>query len=71
MNIKSRTALAVAATAGIAVTALLALLRSDSGRGTRRVGLELERWDNEGGNIPEVSVGSGEQGKTAASDGSV
>lgn len=64
----NRTVLAVAATAGIAAVALLAVLRSDSmginRRRVRRPGFELERWDYEGGNIPEVSIGSGEQGST-------
>jgi hypothetical protein len=63
---KNRTVWAVAATAGIAAVALLAVLRSDSmginRRRARRPGFELERWDYEGGNIPEVSVDSGEQG---------
>lgn len=66
---KNRTALAVAATAGIAVAALLAVLRSDSmrngKRSVRRPGFELERWDYEGGNIPEVSIASGEQGNAS------
>lgn len=77
MNNRSRTALAVAATAGVAVIALLAVLRADSrlspATAARRAAasgrrLEVERWDYEGGNIPEVSIGSGEQGRIVAGD---
>ena len=72
MNSKSRTALAVAATAGVAAIALLAVLRSDSARGARgsrsKACLDLQRWDYEGGNIPEVSISSGEQGSTSDPD---
>ena len=72
MNSKSRTALAVAATTGVAAIALLAVLRSDSARGARgsrsKACLDLQRWDYEGGNIPEVSISSGEQGSTSDPD---
>ena len=64
----NRTALAVAATAGIAAIALLAVLRSDSMKRRRMEALrsaryQLDRWDAEGGNIPDVSIDSGEQGR--------
>ena len=67
MNTNDRIALAVGATAGIAVIALLALLRSDSLGRRRRDGgddgrsarYQFDRWDNEGGSIPEDIVASG------------
>jgi hypothetical protein len=62
----NRIALAVAATAGIGMIALLAVLRSDSmmrrSRGRddleRGTGYQLDRWANEGGSIPDVSAGA-------------
>ena len=72
VNSKNRIALAVAATAGVAAVALLAVLRSDTARrieSRRARARSLQRWDNEGGNIPEVSISSGEQGSTAEQDG--
>lgn len=65
MNSNNRTALAVAATAGIAAIALLAVLRADSARRTNRESRladssarqQLDRWDGEGGSIPEVAAG--------------
>jgi hypothetical protein len=69
LDSKSLTALAVAATAGVATLALFALLRSGN-RTRARVGerIDLERWDGEGGNIPEVSITGGEQGSMALPD---
>lgn len=74
MNSKSRTALAVAATAGVAALALLAVLRADSmARAGRRAQgrFDLQRWDYEGGNIPEVSISSGEQGSVLGHPGAL
>lgn len=67
VNTNDRIALAVGATAGIAVIALLAVLRSDSfvrrrrdsGDAGRSARYQFDRWDNEGGSIPEDSVASG------------
>ena len=73
MNSKNRTALAVAATAGVAAVALLAVLRADSDRRAAREASArrtqaLQRWDYEGGNIPEVSLSSRWQGSTVERD---
>lgn len=73
MNNSSRIALAVVATGCLAAVALLSVLRSDTARRTQRQRVRtaaIQRWDDEGGNIPEVSISSGEQGRTAWSDGS-
>jgi hypothetical protein len=61
VNSNDRIALAVGATAGIAVIALLALLRSDSQprrredrvAASRSIRYQLERWDNEGGGLED------------------
>ncbi len=68
VNSNSRIALAAAVTAGLATIALAAVWRADAQRRRERQRIRekaLARWDSEGGNIPEVSIGSGEQGSTA------
>lgn len=75
MNSNNRTALAVAATAAMAVIALWAVLRFDTMR--RRIdadgddaastGRQLDRWNDEGGSIPvEAAGGAGENGREHA-----
>ena len=69
----NRIALAVAATAGIGVIALLAVLRSDSmmrrsrGRGELEpgTGYQLDRWANEGGSVPDDTAGAAAPGDGA------
>ncbi len=71
VNSSDRIALAVGATAGIAVIALLAVLRSDSPRrrrrgshdAARRARHQLERWDNEGGSILEDTAVDGAEAR--------
>lgn len=64
MNSNERIALAVGATTGIAVIALLAVLRSDSAMRRRSgrpawptsVRYQLDTWDNEGGSLPDEAA---------------